>query len=86
MTIALAREYAKHNITANLVAPGWFNTWRNRHDFPDEASLADKGKYIPLGRIGGEGDVEGLVVLLCSEAGRYITGQTIYVDGGMTAR
>jgi glucose 1-dehydrogenase len=87
MTRALAKELAPHNVTVNCVAPGWVDTWRNRYDFKDAADKQQKGrKHVPLGRIGEPSDYGGIAVLLCSEAGSYITGQTIFVDGGMSAR
>jgi NAD(P)-dependent dehydrogenase (short-subunit alcohol dehydrogenase family) len=86
MTIALARRHAAEGITVNLLAPGWFNTYRNQADFPNPGDLEEKGKHIPMGRIGEPSDTAGAAVLLCSEAGSYITGQTLYVDGGMSIR
>jgi NAD(P)-dependent dehydrogenase (short-subunit alcohol dehydrogenase family) len=87
MTFALARRHAAEGITANLIAPGWFNTYRNRGDFPTPGTLAEKGRqHIPAGRIGEPRDAAGLALLLCSPAGEYITGQTIYVDGGLSVR
>ncbi|HEY8668097.1 MAG TPA: SDR family NAD(P)-dependent oxidoreductase [Tepidisphaeraceae bacterium] len=86
LTKALARDLAKDNITVNLLAPGWFNTYRNRGDFESEQDLIDKGKHVPLGRIGDPADCAGAALLLCSEAGSYITGQSIFIDGGMSAR
>lgn len=81
----LARDLAKDQITANCIAPGWMNTWRNREDFKDEQDLRDKGRHVPLGRIGEPADCAGVALLLASDAGSYITGQCIYVDGGMSA-
>jgi NAD(P)-dependent dehydrogenase (short-subunit alcohol dehydrogenase family) len=86
MNTALARELASHYVTVNLIAPGWINTYRNRHDFSGPQDMADKGRRIPLGRIGEPEDFGGIALLLCSDAGSYITGQTIYVDGGMSVR
>lgn len=86
MTIALARQHAAEGITVNCIAFGWFNTYRNQADFPTPQSVVEKGKHIPVGRIGEPRDAAGLAVLLCSPAGGYITGQTIYVDGGMSVR
>jgi len=85
LTKALARDLAKDNITVNCIAPGWINTYRNRNDFPSEEEIKNKGKHVPLGRIGQPEDFGGIAVLLCSNAGSYITGQTIFVDGGMSA-
>ncbi len=86
MTRVTARDLAKDNVTVNMIAPGYFDTWRNRADFPDDQTRREKGKWIPLGRIGQPSDCAGAAVLLCSPAGDYITGQTIYIDGGMSAR
>jgi len=86
LTTALARHLARHQITVNLIAPGWVNTYRNRRDFRSEQEVLEKGKHLPLGRIGQPEDYDGIALLLCSEAGEYITGQSIYVDGGMCTR
>ena len=87
MTRALARDLAKDGITVNLLAPGYFNTWRNRDEFPTPEVMAERGqRHVPLGRVGQPEDVAGVAVLLCSPAGEYITGQTIYVDGGLSSR
>ncbi len=86
LTKGLARELAKDNITINLIAPGWVNTFRNRDDFKNEEELVSAGRRaIPLGRIGEPTDYQGITLLLCSDAGQYITGQNIFVDGGMSA-
>jgi NAD(P)-dependent dehydrogenase (short-subunit alcohol dehydrogenase family) len=87
MTTALARDLGAGQITVNLIAPGWVHTQRTSGDFTSEADKAEKGKTAaPLGRVGEPTDFEGIVLLLCSDAGAYITGQSIYVDGGMSAR
>jgi glucose 1-dehydrogenase len=86
MTTSLARRHAGEGITVNLIAPGWFNTYRNQADFPNPGDLEEKGKHIPMGRIGEPSDAAGAAVLLCSDAGAYITGQTLYIDGGMSVR
>jgi NAD(P)-dependent dehydrogenase (short-subunit alcohol dehydrogenase family) len=86
LSMALARDLAKDQITVNCIAPGWINTWRNRGDFKDDQDKQEKGQYVPLGRIGEPTDFAGVTLLLCSDAGAYITGQNIYVDGGMSAR
>ncbi len=86
LTKGLARNYARDGITANCIGPGWFVTLRNKEDFPSQQAADEKGKRVPLGRVGYPDDCAGLAVLLCSRAGEYITGQTIYVDGGITSR
>jgi len=82
---ALAREVAKDQITVNLIAPGYFDTWRNRGHFKSPEDKQKVPEWIPLRRIGQPEDAGGLALLLCSEAGSYLTGQTIYADGGMSA-
>jgi NAD(P)-dependent dehydrogenase (short-subunit alcohol dehydrogenase family) len=86
LTTALARDLAKDKITVNLLAPGWMRTHRNQNDFADEKDFMGKGRWIPLGRIGEASDCAGAALLLCSDAGEYITGQSIYIDGGMSVR
>jgi len=82
----LAIDLAKDGITVNLLGPGWFDTYRNRDNFGDDTHKAELGrKHVPLGRVGQPEDCGGIAVLLCSDAGEYITGQTIYVDGGISA-
>jgi glucose 1-dehydrogenase len=85
MTFALARDLARAGVTVNNIAPGYFRTIRN----PQLKSAAERrkaGAWIPVGRIGDPQDAAGVALLLCSPAGAYITGQTIYVDGGMAIR
>jgi len=87
MTKALARDLAKDQVTVNLLCPGWFDTWRNRREFATPEDKVEKGRHaVPLGRIGDPQDFGGIAVLLCSDAASYITGQTIYVDGGMSVK
>jgi glucose 1-dehydrogenase len=87
LTRGLAKVLAPDQITVNLLNPGYFNTWRNRFDWKDQQELINKGKsYVPIGRIGEPEDCAGIAVFLASNAGGYITGQTIYVDGGMSVK
>lgn len=86
LTMALARDLAPHNITSNILCPGYFDTHRNRQEFPNEEEKAKRGEWVPMKRVGDPQDCAGLALLLCSEAGSYITGQTIYVDGGLSVR
>ena len=83
MTRDLATAWAKHNITVNAIAPGWFPTRMSGGLIErfEEAMLSD----IPLGRFGNPEDLKGVVVFLASPAAAYITGQTVVVDGGATA-
>jgi NAD(P)-dependent dehydrogenase (short-subunit alcohol dehydrogenase family) len=83
MCLAMAKDLAGDNITVNVIAPGWFHTFRNRDRFQTPEDLSGTGRLIPAGRVGEPADAAGLALVLCGEAGSYITGQTIYVDGGM---
>jgi NAD(P)-dependent dehydrogenase (short-subunit alcohol dehydrogenase family) len=83
LTIALASRLARDNITVNLIAPGYFDTLRNEKDAPKAEQIA---KNIPMGRIGEPQDCGGIALALCSDAGAYITGQSIYVDGGLSVQ
>lgn len=84
MTTGLAADLAKDGVTVNLVAPGYFDTYRNRPHFKDQATKVRAGETIPIGRVGEPRDCAGVALLLASDAGAYITGQSIHVDGGMT--
>jgi NAD(P)-dependent dehydrogenase (short-subunit alcohol dehydrogenase family) len=81
-TRTLARAAGDPGITVNCLAPGWYDTFRNNMS-PEE--VAKHGKWLPAGRLGKPEDVAGATVLLCSEAGAYICGVELPVDGGMGA-
>ena len=81
MTKALALEWARHAIRVNALAPGYVVTDINREFFAGEAGEALK-KRIPMRRAGELDDLDGPLLLLCSEAGRYMTGAVVAVDGG----
>ena len=77
-----AREFAAHQIRVNAVCPGVIVTEMTAHLRDNEAQLKKWLEDIPLGRLGEPDDVTGLVLFLCSDAARYITGQAINIDGG----
>ena len=83
LTKALALELAFKGIRVNAIAPGWIVTELNR-----EFLESDKGKAmtrdIPIGRFGQERDLDGPLLLLVSDAGRFVTGATIVADGGQS--
>jgi NAD(P)-dependent dehydrogenase (short-subunit alcohol dehydrogenase family) len=81
VTKALAVELAFKGVRVNAIAPGWFVTEINDKYLVGEAGEALK-RAIPAGRFGKEGDLDGALLLLASDAGSYITGATIVVDGG----
>lgn len=80
----LARQLAPIGITVNNVAPGVIETPRNSEALSDRKYAKQVMSGIPVGFAGQPQDCVGLVLLLCSEAGRYITGEDIYIDGGMS--
>jgi 3-oxoacyl-[acyl-carrier protein] reductase len=83
LTKALGLELAFKGVRVNAIAPGWFMTDINRAYLSSDAGAALK-REIPMGRFGGEGDLDGALLLLASDAGAYMTGTTIVVDGGQT--
>jgi NAD(P)-dependent dehydrogenase (short-subunit alcohol dehydrogenase family) len=81
VTKALAVELAFKGVRVNAIAPGWFVTEMNDDYLSGEEGAAIK-REIPMGRFGNPGDLDGALLLLVSDAGGYITGATIVVDGG----
>ena len=84
MVRSLALEWARDGITVNAIAPGRFWTAMTDAVFSDPRLHESAVRVIPMGRPGMPADLAGPVVLLASDAGAYITGQTIIVDGGWT--
>jgi len=84
LTMALADDWGRYGITVNCLAPGWFKTAQNRIMYEDKEWVAYLTDRIPLKRHGQPHDLDGTVVFLASDAGEYITGQTILVDGGIS--
>jgi NAD(P)-dependent dehydrogenase (short-subunit alcohol dehydrogenase family) len=84
-TKALAVELAFKGVRVNAIAPGWFVTEINDKYLESEAGIAMK-RDIPMGRFGKAGDLDGALLLLASDAGAYITGATIVVDGGQVVQ
>jgi len=80
LTKALALELAFKGVRVNAIAPGFIATELNRDYLAGEG--AKMTRDIPAGRFGEEGDLDGALLLLVSDAGRYMTGATIVVDGG----
>ena len=81
----LAVEWGPRGIRANAIAPGLVRTDFARALWEDEANLRKRTRDTPLGRIGEPDEIAGAAVFLASPAGSFITGQTIVVDGGVTA-
>jgi 3-oxoacyl-[acyl-carrier protein] reductase len=83
VTRALALEWGFKGVRVNAIAPGWFVTELNDEYLNSPAGEAIK-KEIPVGRFGKDGDLDGALLLLVSDAGRYVNGATIVVDGGQS--
>ena len=81
MTRALALELAFRGVRVNAIAPGWFVTEINRDYLTSEQGAA-MTRDSPVGRFGHDGDLDGPLLLLVSDAGRFVTGATIVADGG----
>jgi len=84
LTMSLADDWGKHGITVNCLAPGWFRTEQNKVLYEDKAWVDYLTDRIPLKRPGQPHDLDGAVVFLASESSRYVTGQTLLVDGGIS--
>ena len=84
LTMSLADDWGRHNITVNCLAPGWFKTKQNEVLYQDQAWVDYLVDRIPLKRPGAAEDLEGAVVFLASDASAYITGQILLVDGGIS--
>ncbi|MFM8716402.1 MAG: SDR family NAD(P)-dependent oxidoreductase [Spartobacteria bacterium] len=80
----LAKQFAPRGVTVNSLAPGVINTDRSRARLTDPAYVQTVLSWIPAGSIGEASDCAGAALLLCSDAGRYITGQSLFIDGGMS--
>ena len=85
LTRALAQAYSKDGILVNAIAPGFFRTNLTESLFQDPDKLKTLANKTMMGRNGEEKDIFGISVFLCSDANSYVTGQTIFLDGGFSA-
>ena len=84
LTRSLAAEWARHGIQVNCLAPGYMNTDISRAALADEKTRALFLSKVPARRIGEPEEVGALAVYLASPASDFMTGQTVYLDGGQT--
>ena len=84
LTMSLADDWGKHGLTVNCLAPGWFKTEQNKVLYEDKEWVDYLVDRIPVRRPGQPHDLDGAVVFLASEASRYVNGQTLLVDGGIS--
>lgn len=86
MTRHFAAEWARQGVRVNAIAPGWFPSALTEQMLSDEKAAAWIRRNAPMGRPGRDGELDGTLLLLAGPGSSYITGQTITVDGGWTAR
>lgn len=86
LTRELAGQWGPRGVRVNAIVPGWFDTEMTDGMFDDERSMKWVERNTMLRRAGREGEVDGAVIFLASDASTYVTGQVIVVDGGWTAR
>ncbi len=84
LTMSLADDWGSYGVTVNCLAPGWFRTDQNKVMYEDPEWVEYLKDRIPLKRPGRPDDLDGAVVFLASEESRYVTGQTLLVDGGIS--
>ena len=84
LTMSLADDWGKYGLTVNCLAPGWFQTEQNKVLYEDKEWVEYLCDRIPLKRTGQPQDLDAAVVFLAAESSRYITGQTLLVDGGIS--
>lgn len=84
LTMSLADDWGPHGITVNCLAPGWFRTDQNKILYEDKEWVEYLRERIPLKRPGELRDLDAAVVFLAAESSRYVTGQTLLVDGGIS--
>jgi gluconate 5-dehydrogenase len=84
LTMSLADDWGKHGITVNCLAPGWFRTDQNKVLYEDKEWVEYLTDRIPMKRPGQPEDLDAAVVFLAAESSRYVTGQTLLVDGGIS--
>ncbi len=82
----MADEWSRFGINCNAIAPGFFPTALTAPVFGDPARAQEMAARTAIGRNGELADLQGAAVFLCSPAADYVTGQTLPVDGGFTAK
>jgi NAD(P)-dependent dehydrogenase (short-subunit alcohol dehydrogenase family) len=82
--MSLADDWGRNGITVNCLAPGWFRTEQNKALYEDKEWVAYISERTPVKRPGQPNDLDGAIVFLASESSRFVTGQTLLVDGGIS--
>ena len=86
LTRAIAQKWSAHGITCNAIGPGFFPTALTAAVFGNRDLAAGHAAQTAIGRNGELRDLHGATLFLASDASAYVTGQTLMVDGGYTAR
>jgi len=84
LTMSLADDWGIHGVTVNCLAPGWFRTEQNKVLYESKEWVDYLCDRIPVKRAGHPQDLDAAVVFLAAESSRYVTGQTLLVDGGIS--
>jgi NAD(P)-dependent dehydrogenase (short-subunit alcohol dehydrogenase family) len=84
LTMSLADDWGRHGVTVNCLAPGWFRTEQNKLLYENQEWVDYLCDRIPVKRPGKPDDLDAAVVFLAAESSRYVTGQTLLVDGGIS--
>jgi gluconate 5-dehydrogenase len=84
LTMSLADDWGSRGVTVNCLAPGWFKTRQNQVLYENAKWVEYITDRIPVKRPGRPDDLDGAIVFLASESSRYVTGQTLLVDGGVS--
>lgn len=85
LTRELSAQWARHGVRVNALAPGWFETEMTQGMFAEPRGHDWVAQRTPLGRAGAEGELDGALLFLTSDASSYVTGQVLTVDGGWTS-
>jgi gluconate 5-dehydrogenase len=86
LTRAIAEEFSRAGVTCNAIAPGFFPTPLTEPVFADDERAAANASRTAIGRNGALEDLYGAAIFFCSDASAYVTGQTLFVDGGFSAK
>jgi NAD(P)-dependent dehydrogenase (short-subunit alcohol dehydrogenase family) len=87
LTRELGAQWSRRGVRVNAIAPGWFYSEMTAEEmFSDESSMTFVRRNTPMGRAGNPEELDGALLFLASDASSFVTGQTLAVDGGWTAR